>query len=101
MQRPGSFLIQGYQTVASSRTRCLQDIQILAAQCFCQLLRLYAPDTPPYSTGVLAEMFAWFLVVFRRLESVRDPNFGICHSVLVLAAKVFSNTSVNMHFAVH
>ena len=75
--------------VASSRTWSLQDVQILAAQCFCQLLRLYAPDTPPYTTSTLAEMFAWFLVVFRRLENVRDPNFGICHSVLVLASKVF------------
>ena len=70
----------------------MQDVRICNAACFCQILRIHAPDTP-YSSETLAEMFSWFLVALRRLESPSDPNFEICYQTLDLASQVPSAKS--------
>ena len=65
----------------------LQDVRICSAACFCQILRIHAPHTP-YASETLADMFAWLLVVLRRLESPSDPLFEISYGTLDLASQV-------------
>eukprot|EP00884_Botryococcus_braunii_P018320 jgi/Botrbrau1/5171/Bobra.0172s0043.2 len=64
-----------------------KDVRICCAFCICQLLRVYAPDSP-YTDRELQDVFALLLSVLRLLLYPSAPSFQPCLAILEVLSQV-------------
>ncbi|KAK9167589.1 hypothetical protein Scep_002780 [Stephania cephalantha] len=64
-----------------------KDVRLLVASCFCQVIRILAPD-PPYSHEILRDIFKLIISTFRDLVDTTSPYFIRRVKILETVAKL-------------
>eukprot|EP01018_Ginkgo_biloba_P018620 Gb_23673 [translate_table: standard] len=64
-----------------------KDVRLLVATCFCEIMRILAPD-PPYSDDLLKDIFKLFVSIFEELGETASPYFARRVNILETIGKV-------------